>query len=591
VGELRGGLLKQPAAQVGAIPRTGVGASTLVLVAVLAITTGALALRLAGLGFGLPDHYHWDEPTLMNRVIRMGSGDLNPHYFSYPTLLMYVGLLLEGVYYVAGHVLGVFHSPDAFATAYFENSTPFYLIGRLAVALLGTATVVLTYLVGRRFFSTGVGLLGALVLAVAPIHVSGSHFFTTDAPMAFFVMLAYLFIGNVYSRGRGGDYALAGVAIGLGAATKYLPVILLVTLVLAHAMRLRRDRGSWSAVGITTPLLAGVALAALAFFVASPYVFLDWRNALHDYIALANQKNATGCVGSDCQLNFIPYITQTLPWSAGPLVYVAALIGLLSVAWARGERLWRLAVFCSFPILYFIVVGAGRQPPARYLLPLAPFLAIGAAAVLIWTAARAARIARMLSPAPANQPASDHARTARLTALLTALLAGLAIVTPLAASVQFDGYLAREDPRTLAAAWFEANAPSDSVVALQTIADRNFLNAPIMTESQLLKEEAFVPASKPLLRRSIDHYYRAGSVYPDVPLTYVLAAIRQAGVRYVILSSAIYHNVDPPLEDRFYADLSRQGKVVAVFRPAVAIAGADFYPVSMPTITVYQLPA
>lgn len=583
MGELRNGLLGQTAARAHPIPRWGIGQGTLIFTAVLGITCLALGLRLVGLGFGLPDHYHWDEPTLMNRVIRMGSGDLNPHYFYYPSFLMYVGLLLEGAFYAVGHLVGLFHSPDAFATAYFEDSTPFYLIGRLAVALLGTATVVMAFVVGRRFFNVGVGLIGALLLAVAPIHVSGSHFFTTDAPMAFFVMVAYLFIWNVYSRGRWRDYTLTGAAIGVGTATKYLPAILLVSLVLAHVMRARRERGSLSAVRIEPALLVGMAVAAIAFFVASPYVVLDWRNALHDYLALASQKNATGCVGADCTLSFVPYLTKTLPWSAGPVVYLASLIGLLMVPWARGERLWRLAVFCSFPVLYFVAVGAGRQPPARYLVPLAPFLAIGAAAVFVWLSGAVARLVGRWLPDAAIRPST-------VAPALTALLAGLAMVAPAADSVQFDEYLTRPDPRTQAAAWFDTHVPTDSVVAVQTIVDRNFLSPPIMTESQLLRQEAFIPANKPFVRRAVDHYYRIKPVYPDVPFTYDVAVLRRAGVKYVVVSSAIYHNVDPPVEDRFYAELSRQGQVAAVFRPALAISGANFYPVAMPTITVYRLP-
>src|SRR5262249_28638878 len=40
------------------------------LLAALAVTVLALVLRATGLDFGLPYHYHWDEPTVMNRVIR-----------------------------------------------------------------------------------------------------------------------------------------------------------------------------------------------------------------------------------------------------------------------------------------------------------------------------------------------------------------------------------------------------------------------------------------------------------------------------------------------------------------------------------------
>src|SRR5438445_656285 len=83
----------------------------------------------------------------------------------------------------------------------------------------GAATALVTFLVGRRFLSAPAGLIGAVVLAVSPVHVANSHFATNDVPMAFFAVLAYVFLWDVYSRGRGRDYVAAGVAIGLGIGT------------------------------------------------------------------------------------------------------------------------------------------------------------------------------------------------------------------------------------------------------------------------------------------------------------------------------------------------------------------------------------
>src|SRR5690242_11850910 len=89
-----------------------------------------LALRLTGLAYGLPDHFHWDEPTIMNRAIRMAGGDLNPHFFYYPTLLMYLLLVANGALYAVGHVLGFYASSNAFAVSFLTDSTASYLVGR-----------------------------------------------------------------------------------------------------------------------------------------------------------------------------------------------------------------------------------------------------------------------------------------------------------------------------------------------------------------------------------------------------------------------------------------------------------------------------
>src|ERR1041385_8451911 len=80
--------------------------------ALFAVTVLALCLRITALRYGLPFHYHWDEPTIMNRAVRMGGGDLNPHFFYYPSLLMYLLLAAQGPLYAVGHVLGIYPSPD-----------------------------------------------------------------------------------------------------------------------------------------------------------------------------------------------------------------------------------------------------------------------------------------------------------------------------------------------------------------------------------------------------------------------------------------------------------------------------------------------
>jgi hypothetical protein len=59
--------------------------------------------------------------------------------------------------------------------------------------------------------------------------------------MAFFALLTYVFLWDVYRRGR--DYILSGVGVGLGAATKYQPVILLISVLLAHVFRFAQRDG------------------------------------------------------------------------------------------------------------------------------------------------------------------------------------------------------------------------------------------------------------------------------------------------------------------------------------------------------------
>ncbi len=554
------------------------------LLAALAITLGALGLRLVGIGFGLPAHFHWDEPTIINRAIRMGGGDFNPHFFYYPGLSFYITFASEAALYLVGHLLHVYTSANAFAAAYFTDSTPFYLVGRVVGALIGAATCLVCYLVGKRFFSPLIGVLAAVLLAVSPVGVANAHFITNDVPMAFFALLAYVWIWQVYAQGRQRDYVLAGLAIGLGIATKYLPAILLVSLVLAHVLHVHREAHRWvPRWDELKPLALAAGAALLTFFAASPYSFLDWHDALHDYTTQAQLSSAAGV--PNAPLNVVPYLSGTLPWSIGWPAYVGALVGLVAVVRARGERRWELLFFISFPLLFFLMIGSARQPWARWLVTLQPFLALGAVAVSWWCAQQAPALWQRL------MPRSTVRRSAVTWGALGALMLCL-VVPPAVTSLHFDSYLLHADPRTQATQWFEQHVPTTTTVAIQPLFDRYFFTAPIMTTGQLAQLEHDIPAGKTDVVRAVDAYYHARPLYPDVPFVYDLAALRAQGVRYIVLSSATTHNTgDVAAEDRFYAALRNAGTVVARFAPAVDLSDASFFPVSSPTITVYVLPA
>jgi 4-amino-4-deoxy-L-arabinose transferase-like glycosyltransferase len=552
------------------------------LLGAIAATAIGLTLRLVGLAYGLPDHFHWDEPTIMNRVIRMGGGDLNPHFFYYPTLLMYVMLAVQGVLYAAGHALHVYPSTNAFAVSYLTDSTASYLSGRALVAITGGLSVFLTYLVGRRYLSAPAGLIGASLLAVSPVHIGSSHFVTNDVPMAFFALLACLFLWNVYTRGRGVDYLTAGVAIGLGVSIKYLPVVLLVSLALAHAFRLKNETSTWrDSTRDLGSLAAGIAAAGVAFAVTSPFVVLDWRSALHDYGVQSQLSSAAGC--TDCGLNFGPYLTQTMGWAVGWIAYLLAIVGVASLAWTRGERRLRRVLLASFPVMLFLMVGAQRQPWARWLVPVAPFACMAAGAVL-WAGVQRVFSVRRL---PLRWPGRMAAPAA---VGVTAVLTVAAMVQPAIESARFDRSLLMADPRTQAASWFESRVPDGTVVAIQPMLGRYFFTAQLHTDAQLADLQNYLPPSKAYVRDMVAARYKEQSVYRQVEFTYSLEALRAEGVRYVVISSAHYHNVDPASEDRLYAELASRAHVAARFMPAIDLPDADNYPVQMPTITVYELP-
>src|SRR5262245_29910719 len=103
--------------------------------ALIAIVALALALRLWSLGCGLPEWYHPDEPWKARIVVRMAHGELEPEYFYHPSFMLYASATTLRVLHAFGAPLDEVNAAWA---------------GRTMVAVLGTATVLLTFFAGRQ---------------------------------------------------------------------------------------------------------------------------------------------------------------------------------------------------------------------------------------------------------------------------------------------------------------------------------------------------------------------------------------------------------------------------------------------------------
>jgi len=105
--------------------------TTFILLLILLL---ALSVRLLGINYGLPYVLYPDEAVIVNHAMAFGTGDLNPHYFIYPSLYMYVLFIVYGMTYIGGRLLGAFGSTDDFIRLFFTDATIFYLPGRLIAA-------------------------------------------------------------------------------------------------------------------------------------------------------------------------------------------------------------------------------------------------------------------------------------------------------------------------------------------------------------------------------------------------------------------------------------------------------------------------
>jgi 4-amino-4-deoxy-L-arabinose transferase-like glycosyltransferase len=540
--------------------------------ALLACLILALALRVWGLRFGLPELYYWDEPTVVNRAMRFGTGDLNPHYFYYPALYMYVLFGASGGYFVFGKLLGIHAGATEFAKQYFVDPSGVYVTARLTTALFGTAAVLATYWLGKRFFDRRTGLVAALILAVSPLHVSHSHIAITDVPHALLICLASIACHDVLTKRQTKHYALAGLLIGLGAATKYLAIFNALTLVVAHLLaddRYFRPKLDWSGLlkrAFAAPQLwLGAALTLLGFFVGSPYNILRFGEFMADLKAQVSISTA------DAQQGFLLLrtIVQDLGWPA----CVLAALGAGKLLRKPTRATW---VFACFPVVYALHMLTLSKSFSRYFLPHSAFVAVLAAlgfGVLL----------------DALRPRVGGAAWRPLVAGSAALV----LLWPLALSVSWDLLQAqREDTRTTALRWTERNIPRGAAVAVQSLYDRTFDNVPIVTESTISRLERVLPTTGNFgkVRDAVLDTWKARPVYHDVPWSTDPKALAQSGARYVFLTEA-YESPSPAMSEW----LARSGRQLRRFDAALPGAlgwlsnSRETLPLIPPVLVIHEI--
>src|ERR671936_1619531 len=298
--------------------------------ALAALLAGAAALRFVGIQYGLPfgNLLNPDEQSIVPRAWKLvhgGRGD--PHWFDYPTLLMYV---------------------DAPFQAWQDQ--PSYLTARIVAVLLAVAAIAATWWLGRRAFGTpAAGVVAAAIVAVCTIHVAYSRAAVTDVPLTLGVAVAL----TLMVKGR---LELAGIAVGLATGFKYPGVFLLVPLVVAGWRR-------WGTLAVS------IVLAVTAFLASSPFVLVHRHQAWHE--AFRVQRLARdGWLGFEHD-HVAPIAFIGRLWDGfGPVLLFCG-FGLV-VAVARRTR--TDAILASFTIVYFLDLCTLGAHFDRYVLPLVPAL-------------------------------------------------------------------------------------------------------------------------------------------------------------------------------------------------------------------------
>ena len=423
----------------------------LTIPAIVAVILLAAVLRIWGIGWGLPtrEHYfsyHPDETVVLLASMRVNffEGQFDTGYYNYGSLYMF--LVTLSVLLASGWGLIHLSSGDVFSNI--GEFAKLYLAGRAAAVILGIASVYLVYLLGKRAYGRGVGLLAALLIAVVPLHVMHSKFLAVDVPAAFLSTAALIFAVRIPDRHRLRDYLLSGLFAGLAAGTKYNAALVILAPIAAHLSTGKMR----PALRVLSPkLLVLFILAAAGFLIGTPGAVLNFDKFSHDFaFEVLHMRAGHGFLFAGTPPGWIYHLTNSLAAGMSIPLLVLALIGTV---YALKRRTPSDVALLSFLLVYYAVIGAAQVKFARYTIPLLPVLVILAARISVDA------IGRLLG-----------GRTfARGVGYVLVLVLVLVVANTGFYAVALDQTFAGEDTRDQAAEWITRHVPEGSSIGLPTI--------------------------------------------------------------------------------------------------------------------------
>lgn len=364
-----------------------------------ALLLASFAIRVWDASPGLDSSRYFDERfALRNAVAIVKHGDFRPRNAFYLSLsyLPQAAVLAasQGLHRVTGiEKLAVFGKGPS-------GVTPTgYLLCRGLNAAFGTLCLLLVFLIGRRLYSPGVGLLAAAILGAFPKHILASAIFKPDILVVLLTLVAFWWALEAALRPRLSRFVLAGVGVGLAVSAKYTGIAAAVPVTAAALWEGWRDRRRWGWL-----VLSGAA-SVVTFVALNPYlgtVFSFVPRLVKGYAAKGVEEESNHAVVFLRQMEF-------LAEHHGWIVAVFALLGTAGLLWrivrpapedSRERRLGSVLVL-SVLVGYSVLHAAGMTLfRSQNYLPVVPFSSLAAAWALVelWRA--------LVRRAPRLQPAA-----------------------------------------------------------------------------------------------------------------------------------------------------------------------------------------
>jgi len=422
--------------------------------AALLLFAFAFGLRLAGIGWGLPNEQryqslHPDEELIY--WVGTQTPYFQPGFYNYGTLYFTVIHAANDAGMSYGWI------PVGDDVPLWKTERAGIQTGRIISALSGAATVSLVFATLLLITGSLGSFIGAVTMLLAPGHLVHSRFQTTDVFATMLIALAaYMLIRMLRAKDSPSWKRIfaIGAVIGLATGTKYTGIILLLPAL--YLQFVRQVSARHYAILIASTILG--------FLVATPGALLQGSEFLRDFgYEIGHTAEGHGLVFVDTPPGIVYHFWN----SAEAFGFAPLLFGCAGLIWAGvSKKPWGIAALL-FCVVYYFAIGTAEVKFLRYVFPLLPFLAVG----LGYLAGRC----------------HEEKGWKRVITGAIILLVGITSTTTSGAFV-LTRLMSMPDPRDEAATWFRNETPPDATIGL--VSDPWFYSPPLFPNIGLLSPTA-----------------------------------------------------------------------------------------------------
>ncbi len=431
---------------------------------------GAIGLllytRLVNLAWGLPFPFHPDERNMAVALQQLRCDSildlrtcLNPHFFAYGQLQIYLGYLVMWLSRVTSQLHGAFGFDEAVVALRYVS----------VLASIGTVYgmwLIIQLFLSRKAVPAGRGgvvlqIMMFLMLVCSPVLIQLAHFGTTESVlMALYTWLVLLCL-RLEDRRAEDDLLLVGIGFVVGAAiavkVSSISFLILPFICIASVAKRQKNESRYELLWqIFNEWILITFVAGATSLILSPHNLFSWP----EFVSSMQYESAValGAVKVFYTWTFeytvpmIFQITSIFPYALGLPVFLLFVLGFFTL-----PNTWRANVLRLSVVIFFILWSFAYTKWTRFMAPLFPIM-------IIIAALRLHDLSRLVYDRHQHRP----------TQIAFILVIGAILLYP---GLRYIQVYRQEDSRMRASRWMVNHIPSGSMIIQETA---NVVDLPLL---------------------------------------------------------------------------------------------------------------